>query len=81
MTIIDLPEGEHEYKFCVDGELKCDPSVRQKDSEQGNKMNVISVKDSDFEVFQALARDSGSGTGDMQSKIIVKIVDFNFLGF
>lgn len=27
VTIIDLPEGEHQYKFCVDGEWKFDPSV------------------------------------------------------
>jgi hypothetical protein len=27
VTIIDLPEGEHQYKFCVDGEWKHDPGV------------------------------------------------------
>lgn len=27
VTIIDLPEGEHQYKFCVDGNWKCDPKV------------------------------------------------------
>lgn len=27
VTIIDLPEGEHQYKFMVDGEWKHDPSV------------------------------------------------------
>jgi hypothetical protein len=27
VTIIDLPEGEHQYKFYVDGEWKHDPGV------------------------------------------------------
>lgn len=27
VTIIDLPEGEHEYKFCVDGDWKYDPTT------------------------------------------------------
>lgn len=27
VTIIDLPEGEHEYKFYVDGEWKHDPKI------------------------------------------------------
>lgn len=27
VTIIDLPEGEHEYKFCVDGEWKHDQKL------------------------------------------------------
>lgn len=27
VTIIDLPEGEHQYKFFVDGEWKHDPEL------------------------------------------------------
>lgn len=27
VTIIDLPEGDHQYKFCVDGEWKHDPKL------------------------------------------------------
>lgn len=27
VTIIDLPEGEHQYKYFVDGEWRHDPSV------------------------------------------------------
>ncbi|XP_067009476.1 5'-AMP-activated protein kinase subunit beta-1 [Anabrus simplex] len=60
VTIIDLPEGEHQYKFYVDGEWKHDPSVRIIDNGMGSKNNLISVKKSDFEVFQALAMDSES---------------------
>lgn len=83
VTIIDLPEGEHQYKFFVDGEWRHDPglvrnfllylsewtahmltctnwNVLQKivDNGLGAKNNLVSVKKSDFEVFQALAKDS-----------------------
>lgn len=27
VTIIDLPEGEHQYKYFVDGEWRHDPTV------------------------------------------------------
>lgn len=27
VTIVDLPEGEHQYKFCVDGEWRHDPKL------------------------------------------------------
>lgn len=27
VTIIDLPEGEHQFKFCVDGEWRHDPKL------------------------------------------------------
>lgn len=68
VTIIDLPEGEHEYKFFVDGEWKHDPSMRLTESTSGTKNNLITVKQSDFEVFQALANDSGHHSADLQSK-------------
>ena len=27
VTIVDLPEGDHQYKFFVDGEWRHDPSL------------------------------------------------------
>lgn len=27
VTIVDLPEGDHEYKFCVDGDWRHDPKL------------------------------------------------------
>ena len=69
VTIIDLPEGEHEYKFYVDGVWKHDPNMRLKDGNSGTKHNLITVKGSDFEVFQALANDSDNNSGDLQSKL------------
>ncbi|XP_068632400.1 5'-AMP-activated protein kinase subunit beta-1 isoform X2 [Battus philenor] len=57
VTIIDLPEGEHQYKYFVDGEWRHDPAVVI-DNGMGSKNNLVTVKMSDFEVFQALAKDS-----------------------
>jgi 5'-AMP-activated protein kinase regulatory beta subunit len=68
LTIIDLPEGEHQYKFYMDGEWKHDPGVRIIDNGMGSKNNLVSVKLSDFEVFQALAMDSESAGNNQQSE-------------
>lgn len=58
--IVDLPAGEHEYKFLVDGQWKVNQDEPTKETENGFTNNVLSVKESDFEVFEALARDSSS---------------------
>ncbi|KAM7342003.1 5'-AMP-activated protein kinase subunit beta-1 [Cochliomyia hominivorax] len=58
VTIIDLPEGDHQYKFCVDGEWRHDPKLKSVENDNGEKANLVSVRQSDFEVFQALAKDS-----------------------
>lgn len=50
VTIIDLPEGEHQYKFYVDGEWKNDLSSKVVEDDSGTKNNMITVKKSDFEV-------------------------------
>lgn len=69
VTIIDLPEGEHQYKFYVDGEWKHDPSSKVIENGMGSKNNLVSVKNTDFEVFQALAMDSeGGGNSSQQSE-------------
>ncbi|XP_022221643.2 5'-AMP-activated protein kinase subunit beta-1 [Drosophila obscura] len=62
VTIIDLPEGDHQYKFCVDGEWTHDPKLKSVDNDEGEKNNLVSVRPSDFEVFQALAKDSENVT-------------------
>lgn len=59
VTIINVPEGVHEYKFIVDGNETVN-SDTQKDESTNN--NVIHVKKSDFEVFEALAMDLASNT-------------------
>lgn len=53
----------------MDGEWKHDPTMRLTDGNAGAKNNLITVKRSDFEVFQALATDSENHSGDMQSKL------------
>lgn len=42
VIILDVPEGEHEYKFKVDGNWHCDDGEPQVDTE-GTKKNVIKV--------------------------------------
>ncbi|CAH1369881.1 hypothetical protein MTP99_011370 [Tenebrio molitor] len=68
VTIIDLPEGEHQYKFYVDGEWKNDPSNKTVEDDSGVKNNLITVKKSDFEVFQALDKDSENVNNDSTQK-------------
>nr|CAH7714814.1 unnamed protein product [Callosobruchus chinensis] len=68
VTIIELPEGEHQYKYYVDGEWKNDPSNKIVEDESGEKKNIITVKRSDFEVFQALAKDSENAKDDSQKE-------------
>lgn len=57
-TIIDLPEGEHEYKFYVDGQWVLNPQEPTAPNGIGTQNNKVLVKKSDFEVFEALALDS-----------------------
>ncbi|CAL4121831.1 unnamed protein product, partial [Meganyctiphanes norvegica] len=58
VAIVDLPEGEHEYKFYVDGEWKTNPQEQMVDSSIGTQNNIISIKDKDFEEFEnALLKD------------------------
>ncbi|GLV33082.1 alicorn [Carabus blaptoides fortunei] len=66
VTIIDLPEGEYHYKFYVDGEWRHDPSLKLIDNGMGSKNNIVSVKKSDFEVFQALDKDSECNMSDAE---------------
>ncbi|XP_074015958.1 5'-AMP-activated protein kinase subunit beta-1 isoform X1 [Numenius arquata] len=58
VAILDLPEGEHQYKFFVDGQWTHDPSEPVVTSQLGTVNNVIQVKKTDFEVFDALMVDS-----------------------
>lgn len=57
-TIVELPEGQHQYKYCVDGEWVHDPKEPTTNNDVGSVNNTITVKKADFEVFEALAMDS-----------------------
>ncbi|XP_037340834.1 5'-AMP-activated protein kinase subunit beta-1a isoform X1 [Pungitius pungitius] len=58
VTIVDLPEGEHQYKFYVDGQWTHDPAEPVVTSQLGTVNNIIQVRKTDFEVFDALMVDS-----------------------
>lgn len=62
VAILDLPEGEHQYKFYVDGQWTHDPAEPVVTSQLGTVNNVIQVKKTDFEVFDALMVDSQKGS-------------------
>ncbi|KPP60323.1 5'-AMP-activated protein kinase subunit beta-1-like [Scleropages formosus] len=57
VAIVDLPEGEHQYKFYVDGQWTHDPTEPVVTNQLGTVNNVIQVKKTDFEVFDALMVD------------------------
>ncbi|GFR14285.1 5'-AMP-activated protein kinase subunit beta-1 [Trichonephila clavata] len=60
--ILNVPEGEHQYKFLVDGQWIHSSSQPTADNDMGTKNNVLTVQKSDFEVFEALALDSSSSS-------------------
>ncbi|KAK3540470.1 hypothetical protein QTP70_031803, partial [Hemibagrus guttatus] len=56
--IVDLPEGEHQYKFYVDGQWTLDPKKPVITTKSGIVNNVVLIRQTDFEVFDALKSDS-----------------------
>jgi len=58
VAILELPEGEHEYKFSIDGRWEYDLNEPSKDDGHLGRNNVVTVKKSDFEVMEALSFDS-----------------------
>ncbi|CAK9302041.1 unnamed protein product [Gordionus sp. m RMFG-2023] len=60
--IIELPEGTHHYRFLVDNEWTYDDKLPSStENGTGFMNNILEVKKSDFEVFDALADDLASG--------------------
>ncbi|EUB62918.1 5'-AMP-activated protein kinase subunit beta-1 [Echinococcus granulosus] len=64
-TIIDLPEGEHQYKFIVDGQWKLGKNqvAPTTTSPTGVQNNIITVNMSDFDVIEALTNMDAVPTG------------------
>ncbi len=60
VAIVNLLEGEHEYRFFVDGEWVTDKTAEIVDSGEGGgvKNNLIRVQKADFNAYSALDMDS-----------------------
>eukprot|EP00090_Calanus_glacialis_P022137 TRINITY_DN34159_c0_g1_i1.p1 TRINITY_DN34159_c0_g1~~TRINITY_DN34159_c0_g1_i1.p1 ORF type:complete len:383 (+),score=97.46 TRINITY_DN34159_c0_g1_i1:139-1287(+) len=58
VSIQDTREGTIHYKFLVDGHWCVEDNVHKVKNEEGIEWNVMEVRKSDFEVFEALACDS-----------------------
>ena len=61
VAIVDLKEGEHEYKFVVDGKWINDPNASIKEAKDKNgftvKNSVIRCQKEDFDAYNALDMD------------------------
>ncbi|OAF71739.1 hypothetical protein A3Q56_00488 [Intoshia linei] len=57
-TILELTEGQHEFKFNVDGVWKVTDDFKTIKTSEGIINNIINIKSSDCEVFEALALDA-----------------------
>ena len=59
-ALVDLPVGEHQFKYFVDNEWTNDKNLPTVDNDQGSRNNVISIQQEDFEAFAALDMDSAA---------------------
>ena len=57
-ALVDLPVGDHQFKYFVDNEWTNDKNLPTVDNQHGTKNNVISIQQEDFEAFAALDMDS-----------------------
>ena len=60
VAMIELGEGDHEYKFLVDGNWVTDPNTAIIENNSGFKNNLIHVQKEDFDAFEALDMDSAT---------------------
>jgi 5'-AMP-activated protein kinase regulatory beta subunit len=60
--MIELGEGDHEYKFLVDGQWITDSGAPTVENNSGFKNNIIHVQKEDFDAFEALDMDSATVT-------------------
>jgi len=62
VAMIELGEGDHEYKFLVDGQWITDPVAPTIENSTGIKNNIIHVQKEDFDAFEALDMDLATVT-------------------
>ena len=58
VAMVELPIGDHQFKYYVDNEWTSDKNLPTVDNECGSKNNIISIQQEDFEAFAALDMDS-----------------------
>eukprot|EP00096_Caligus_rogercresseyi_P009864 TRINITY_DN3449_c0_g1_i1.p1 TRINITY_DN3449_c0_g1~~TRINITY_DN3449_c0_g1_i1.p1 ORF type:complete len:184 (+),score=69.10 TRINITY_DN3449_c0_g1_i1:177-728(+) len=57
-ALAELHEGDHEYKFFVDGVWVTDPNCASFMDSKGDKKNIIHIQKEDFDAYHALDMDS-----------------------
>jgi len=60
VAMVELPVGDHQFKYYVDNEWTNDKNLPTVDNDSGLKNNVISIQQEDFEAFAALDMDSAA---------------------
>jgi len=68
LAILNLPEGEHQYRYVVDGQERHNPREKYVTDEKGKTNNILRVRSADFEAFDALLMDSESQKNDSDSE-------------
>jgi len=58
VAMVELPIGDHQFKYYVDNEWTSDKNLPTVDNDCGSKNNIISIQQEDFEAFAALDMDS-----------------------
>jgi len=59
-ALVDLPVGDHQFKYYVDNEWANDKNLPLMENDQGSQNNVITIQQEDFEAFAALDMDSAA---------------------
>lgn len=67
-VILNLPEGDHQYKYNVDGNWCLDQTSPKVDNGQGGQNNQLKIEKQDFEVFEALDKDLSDTTATAEAK-------------
>lgn len=60
VALVDLPVGEHQFKYFVDDEWTHDTGLPTVSNEVGSQNNVITIQQEDFEAFAALDMDTAT---------------------
>lgn len=60
VALVDLPVGEHQFKYYVDEAWTHDKTLPMVSNELGSQNNVITIQQEDFEAFAALDMDSAT---------------------